>query len=311
MGKVFHQITSKRGIGHGFPSKRVLIWNSGTCSNAKKGHSGAPPRHTQSLKRCTASYTVEAAVVLPVFACLCVFVMLFFRILAVEWGVETAIREVGENLALYGESRYLSGADSNEEGESIGEVLTTVGIAAAVTSRIYSLGVPVDYIDLGILGIDYSDVNVSKDDIDITVSYRISLPFKLFGKHTYDVTQTAKYRRWVGFDPSKADEEKDEYVYVARYGEDYHKDRNCPYLAPSVKGVPYKDVGKERNKSGGKYHPCSLCTKNASPTLGGGFITDYGTTYHYSNSCSGLKRTVYTMELSEAKKKYRACPKCY
>lgn len=308
--KTFHNCNSKREHSHGFSASINLsgACSIGTCSDSKKGLSGSPFIIDRSLKRIRASYTVEASVVLPVFACLCVFALLFFRILTVEWGIETAIREVSKNVALYGEARNIGTSESNEEGG--GKLLTTAGIAAASTARIYSLGVPVDYIDLGAFGLDYSDSRITDDDVVINVSYRISLPFSLIGKHTYDVTQVARYRRWVGFNPSKSNEEEEEYVYVAKYGEDYHHNRDCPYLAPSVRGVGYGQLGSLRNKSGGRYHACSLCTKGRSPVMGGVFITDYGTTYHYSNSCSGLKRTVYTMEINEAKSRYRPCPKC-
>lgn len=315
LGRTILSDSLKENQSHGFS---VYCNRTGTpiqslhnIPYAKKRHSGTPPDLRRFEKRERASYCIEASVILPLFACICVFVLLFFRILTVEWGIETAIREVAENMALYGESQHFS-ASSDQEGDgvSIGEVLSTTGIAAATTARIISLGVPIEYVDHNILGLDYSGCEISDNDITISVRYRITIPVLLLGRHTYDITQSASYRRWVGFSPQKYEDDKDQYVYVARYGEDYHNKRDCPYLAPSVRAVTLSELPACRNKSGGKYHACSLCTGSMAPTLSTVYITNYGTTFHCNNNCSGLKRTVYTIELDEARSKYSPCPKC-
>lgn len=59
---------------------------------------------------------------------------------------------------------------------------------------------------------------------------------------------------------------------------------------------------------GGIYHLCERCGWMPGND-GNCYVTDYGDRYHTSLSCSGLKRKVYTVPLSEVKGK-GACSKC-
>ena len=70
--------------------------------------------------------------------------------------------------------------------------------------------------------------------------------------------------------------------------------------------VQGKEISGLRNESGGRYYACEHCGgKGGGPA----YITDYGDRYHSSLSCSGLKRTVYAVPLSEVIGK-GACSKC-
>lgn len=77
---------------------------------------------------------------------------------------------------------------------------------------------------------------------------------------------------------------------------------------PSVRSVAKTQLGELRNSSGGIYHLCERCGWMPGND-GNCYVTDYGDRYHTSLSCSGLKRKVYTVPLSEVKGK-GACSKC-
>ena len=72
--------------------------------------------------------------------------------------------------------------------------------------------------------------------------------------------------------------------------------------------VAKTQLGELRNSSGGIYHLCERCGWMPGND-GNCYVTDYGDRYHTSLSCSGLKRKVYTVPLSEVKGK-GACSKC-
>lgn len=87
----------------------------------------------------------------------------------------------------------------------------------------------------------------------------------------------------------------------------YHKDYHCKYLDLSIHMVSAAELETLRNESGGKYYPCERCGQK--PQGWGVYITNTGNRYHTSISCSGLKRKIYAVPISETTGK-EACSKC-
>lgn len=106
-------------------------------------------------------------------------------------------------------------------------------------------------------------------------------------------------RKWTGYDVTSAGETKDEdeYVYITECGTVYHRSRECSHLKISISVCNASDVSMKRNDYGQKYRPCERCASGNSTGLV--FITDKGDKYHNSANCSGLKRTIKTVKLSE------------
>ena len=96
-------------------------------------------------------------------------------------------------------------------------------------------------------------------------------------------------------------------MYVTENGVVYHQDYHCSYLDLSIHMVPSSGLEELRNASGGKYYPCERCGQNVAGM--GVYVTDYGSKYHTSMSCSGLKRKIYAVPVSETAGK-GACSKC-
>ena len=57
------------------------------------------------------------------------------------------------------------------------------------------------------------------------------------------------------------------------------------------------EVSSLRNASGGKYSPCEKCGGDGSVIV---YVTNEGDRYHNTIECSGLKRSVRCVPLSEA-----------
>ena len=269
--------------------------------------SDCPKRHLHAPRFEKASYTVEAAVVMPIFLFVCACILLFFRVLTVEWGVSVSLNETAREMALYrgSETADVEDAEANDP-EKKDTRLTTMSSALA-HARMRAAHTPTSFVRFGVAGMDYSKSTVNGKDVDLVVSYQIPMPVHFFGLGDMAVTQRAKTHRWVGFDPREGKGQEGETVYVTEYGVAYHRNLNCSYLNPSIRPIARSAVGDKRNVSGHKYYPCPLCGGNAATV----YITTYGENYHSDIGCSGLKRMIRstTQEKAEAEG-YHACGKC-
>ena len=245
-----------------------------------------------------ASYTIEAACILPLFLTAMIFVLFFFQMFFVQWGIQRALEDMGKSLALT--------AGVSQQEDSAGTA--AVGAAAAFhLARIRHYQVPTGFIRGGWAGMDYSDSSISDHYIEMVVHYRMEVPLKLLGDFGWNVTQSTRCRKWVGYDAAE-NAGDGEWVYVTPYGTSYHKDAGCAYLNPSVRAVKKDTIGDMRNDEGSKYDACRAC-KNRQTQSEYYYITDYGDVYHRALDCEGLKRTIYRIKADEAEA-YGPCPKC-
>lgn len=279
----------------------------------------------RGMTRCTcpkAVLTVEAAVVLPFFVCFLVFVLYFFRILQVHAGVAQALQYAGRRVAAEwnapektdmdgldaGTNPEGSGADSDAGSESGMSMSGLVKSELFFVKQLKKQKCPTQYISYGIAGISLMQSDFSDNYVDLKAVYRMKLPVRLLGNIQYQVVQEAKCRKWTGYQTGEDEQKTDEWLYYTEHGTVYHASRTCTYLDLSIRGVPYGQAGSFRNKSGGIYHKCEKCG-NTAAGHGMVYITDYGSRYHSSLTCSGLKRSIYMIRRSKATDK-RMCSKC-
>ena len=252
----------------------------------RKGRPSAPTK-------AAASYTVEAALVLPMFLLAGIAVIFFFRVIQVEWGVQTAISDVARSAAISGD---------------VFSEMKPGPIQALCAAEMAVKGVPYKFVLEGPIGINLSATTVDDKEVSIKASYIMKVPTALFGWKHWHITQRALARRWVGDNP-KDDDEADKYVYVTESGSVYHTDLSCAYLNPSIRGVFDGQLSSERNVNGAIYYPCPSCRKKGFSGIW--YVTDYGTNYHTTLRCPGLKRTINRIKLQEAiDKGYPLCSKC-
>lgn len=246
-----------------------------------------------------ASLSVEAAVVLPIVVCFTVFVMIFFRILAIEWGVHIASVDVARKMAIVGN---VSSDNENIVQTGIG----TAGLVAMVQAQTIADDVPVKFIVGDNIGINLMESEVSDMDIDIRAKYLINAPTNMFGLKLFNVSQRTKVRRWVGYDPHEG-EDDEEYVFVTEHGVAYHSTLNCVYLNPSISAVSHLQIEEARNASGGKYYECENCGGSAAIY----YITEYGTAYHTTVTCQAFSRSIRRETIEKAiGEGYHSCSKC-
>lgn len=256
------------------------------------------------------SMTLEAAFALPFFLFAVLNILFVVNIIAAQSRIGAALHQVGNRMAFagYAYENTVSGALPEglasvvlSSGYAGGQVVSTVGSAYLADSCVGG--------GAGGLSFVGSSVMEEGDIIDLRVSYRVKPFIELMGFDGILMTQRYYGKAWTGYDASGSVSDmtaKDPMVYITETGVVYHLNRNCTYLNPAVEAVPAGTVTDRRNDSGAKYVPCRLC---GSFSEGEVYLTRYGSSYHSSLSCPGLKRTIYTVPLSEVGGRGR-CSKC-
>ena len=231
-------------------------------------------------------------------------VLFLFQIMLIQGKVREELYDTAEQMALmsYAQENLDALGDIRLGNYGLGGVVGTANVNAAVSDAQFS-----GYIVGAVVCTENTD---DEDMVDITANYVIKLPISFFGNLSFPMTDHARVRKWTGYDPAEgADtgDREEEMVYITPTGVAYHRDRGCSYLNPSISGVSYQSLSYRRNTGGGIYYPCATCARNC--TGGTVYITNYGGSYHTDLNCSGLKRTIYCVPLSEVGGRH-PCSRC-
>ena len=247
------------------------------------------PLFTRQVK---GSFTVEAAVIIPLISLFLAGILFWFRVMQVETQVYSALSYA---------SRKTAAVCSEIDTAAAGFISAEAYFQEAL-SDYDGVG---DYIYGGTAGISLIASDFSGEYVKLKADYIIKFPFFSFSIGHILVCQESKSHKWTG---NSRQPEENPWVFVTDYGSVYHSTRSCNYLDLSVHGTKMANLEALRNKSEHKYYACELCAAENKST-NWVYITDYGTAYHTDLSCSGLKRTIYQVRLSEVGTR-PACTKC-
>ena len=272
----------------------------------KRMSSCSPVRIVQGAQR--ASMTVEACFVLPFFLFAFLNVISIVEIYRLQGNMSAAMHDTAKQMAVYGyEYREVGG--SAGMAESMG--LTYLYAAGRVQAKLGT-----DYLNKSPLAGGFSAVSwlrssvMREDDcIDLVAEYRVAPPAAVVGYHQRVLYNRIRTRAWTGYDNAAHGAGgivEEEIVYITPEGTVYHRSRGCSYLKLSIVAVDKTFLDTQRNQDGSKYYPCGECGDTCADTV---YITDYGNRYHATLGCSGLKRTVMAVPISEAGSR-GACSKC-
>ena len=123
-----------------------------------------------------ASYTIEAAVIMPLFITLMVFGMFMFRLLQVESGVQRSIDRASRMMAvtlgnISNEGESDKDVEINPDDATLGSFLTSEGMKVAAIgyaqANISTNKVPTEFVDGGAFGFNFFDSEVEGNYIDI------------------------------------------------------------------------------------------------------------------------------------------------
>ena len=243
-----------------------------------------------------ASFTVEAAFVLPLFLFAILVMLGIFTSLQVQSCMSQALQYSARKTAV-----------SYMDAEDLQKGIPLTGARLIAIRYFQKNGGWSDVIAGGMAGISFRGSDLSGEYVHLCASYQVKLPISFWRIRSLPVTQCVSARKWIGeTDGSGTGADADDgYVYVTEYGTAYHKDLSCPYLDLSIRAVSAAGVSKNRNLDGGKYYACDCCNGNESTV----YVTDYGTEYHSKLSCSHLVRSIHRVEEGNAGGLH-ACPKC-
>ena len=257
------------------------------------------------------SMTLEAAFVLPFFLFAVINILFAVNMIGAQSRFNAALHQTGNKMAFAG---YVY-------ERTLGNVLPD-SLAGVAMSSIYARGevleyVGADYLDQscvvgGAGGVSFAGSSVMGDGdiIDLIVSYRVKPFAGIMGFDGFTMSQRYYGKAWTGYDVTQYvsdTKQEDPMVYITETGTVYHSDRNCTYLNPSVESVSAAVIGDIRNQSGAKFYSCGICGGYRGTSQV--YITQYGSSYHSQINCSGLKRTIYTVPLSQVGGRGR-CSKC-
>lgn len=246
-----------------------------------------------------ASVTLEMAVVLPLFVSFMVFFLFLFRVLLVQESMEEALVYASRTIAA------ACWEESVQEQKSQAELLASARLALQKGWK--ESDCPLAFIRGKAAGVSLFSSKLTGDDIVLRATYEIRLPCVLLGTYSLHFVQCTQSRKWIGNRTlEQTDGSDDEWVYITPYGTVYHRDRACRYLDLNIRAQSRQSLLALRNADGKIYRQCERCGASGSGTV---YVTDYGDRYHSSLTCSGLKRTIYMVKLSQTGGR-KACSKC-
>ena len=287
--------------------------NRGRALTRRKniGLTALPTIKDNKMKLCEGSLSLEAAVVIPLFLMIVAAFLSFFGIMMTQLKLQTGMERVGREIA----GAYYAADKIRKDPEkgkswllSLGEGLLLTAVSEGAVKDLVRKQAG-DFADemhvrggengVSFLGTRFSE---EKQEVILQASYEFT-PFFLPVKGIL-LTQASVHRAFTGKTWEKKTEEP--LVYVTTYGKVYHTSLSCNYLDLSIITVDKALVGARRNVDGSKYYECEVCEDNGQLRV---FITSYGDRFHYDRNCSGLKRSITSVPVSQVGSRH-LCKKC-
>ena len=278
-----------------------------------------------------ASLTLEAAVVLPFYLFFFLALLSIMEMMQFSMTMDHHLSRICKQIALYASADCLlekpdaaaaqqeqNTQDATNGGSAAAEKVE--GAAATVLADLYvdralAERIPQEYRgQMGVQGeiaLWRSNVLLKDDLVDLVATYEIQPRCNVFGIPKQLLVNRARTHAWTGYRIGGAageTEEKEQMVYVTETGTVYHLSRSCTHLDLAITPVASDQLSSSRNASGAGYQACEMCGMRLA-SQGTYYITKEGDRYHSSLACSGLKRTVYEIPISQVGNK-RPCSRC-
>jgi len=264
-----------------------------------------------ALLKAPGSLTVEASVVIPLFLIVITGFFSLFGAMVTQLKLQTGMERAGKEIAaLSYVNEALKKNPDKKNGilQAVGADLALTVISEGAVKELVKARIG-DYADelyiaggengVSFLGTRYS---AAEQEIIITASYKLNAFF--LPVSGFRVSQQSVRRAFTGKEAELHEEE--EIVYITEYGKTYHTSLSCNYLDLSIASVSLSLVGTRRSADGKIYRECEICHEDGGEEV---YITSYGDRYHYDKNCSGLKRSIRSIPISQVGSR-TLCKKC-
>ncbi|MCM1537336.1 MAG: hypothetical protein NC254_02945 [bacterium] len=246
--------------------------------------------------------TLEAAMVLPLFLFMILNLFAAVNDMALHVRMQAAMHQTGLVLA-----RYAYAYERVKEGFPLPEseladvVFSQTYIREKVEDAVGKNDIARMGVHGGAEGVSFLQSEVLDGDmVTLIADYRMDALFLPEEIASFRMVNRVCLRKWTGYDNAAGAGETDavsQIVYVTEYGEVYHHSRNCYHLNVAIRQTSMERLPEERNHSGGGYTACELCGDRRQS--GVFYVSEDGERYHTTAACSGLRRTVMAIPLSE------------
>lgn len=277
---------------------------------------------TSLNKRKTASLSLEAAIVLPLFLLFLIDLLYFMVILHFQLQLQTCLEDIARDMAQYAFiSTKMEGMvkeEFQEAGKTFGipeqllaDGMNTLYVKSKLIEKLELEEESPFYLAGGKEGLNlfFSDLSNQDHIYDIIVQYEVNIPFLPEAVQSFHMIQRCRFKGWTGEEESKEDTAQESVVYITVNGTVYHTFKDCTHLKLSIQKVTKASLSFQRNDWGEEYHRCVLCSKMLPVDNQYVYITTNGDCYHNSIACSGLKRNVIEVKKSEIGNR-KLCNRC-
>ena len=240
------------------------------------------------------SITIEASFVVPIFFFAAICLLYLFEIMAIQTAVRSGMSYAGKKQAeeMYGGLIASPGSLEEDIARAIGEDRLERSIIVGGSQGITC---------------NQSYISQTTKVLTLEVEYKVKIPFPLFSLSEIPYREVMQIKGWTGYVPTGFAGEREKVVYITETGVVYHENYKCTHLDLSIQLVAKEGIEELRNQYQGRYTPCNRCGNGAGGD--GVYITDTGNHYHNQIACSGLKRTIFAIPISEAIER-GACSRC-
>lgn len=288
-------------------------------------------RETYRNSQYRGSLTVEAAFVFPIFFFVIAIFLYLFQFIYVQQTIQGALYQTAGYYAkqgyLYDRVYDTYAIEPSEEITKISEVL---GVKELLTSKVYEAkfieylggkGQKFAIIQGGMEGISIQPQADYYEDgmVDICAYYVCRIPVLFFPTDAFPCIQRAIAVNWSGKTAvsrfaqveKTEDTPKEDVVYITETGTVYHTHLDCTHLKLSIHQTTFGRMKNQRNKQNQNYRNCNKCARSVSLSETSIlYITDEGDCYHTKHECSGLKRAIDEVSVSEIPSGMRCCKRC-